>query len=112
MEDAVSSSSNTNNKNNDNTETNEFPDDDDAEIKEIEAAEKVINSLRYYKKYCMIKLKRQADAIMYDLIEFNLLKDVLFLRELAEEDRRLLIGSVTEHMRKVRDCVEENQKYI
>uniref|UniRef100_A0A1I8BS43 carnosine N-methyltransferase n=1 Tax=Meloidogyne hapla TaxID=6305 RepID=A0A1I8BS43_MELHA len=34
-----------------------------SEQAEVEAAEKVINSMRYYQQYCMIKLKRRADAI-------------------------------------------------
>ena len=37
--------------------------DDRIETNEVEAAEKVINAMLYYKKYALTKLKRRADAI-------------------------------------------------
>ena len=52
------------------------PDNEDlhssCEQAEIEAAEKVINAMRYYQQYCMIKLKRRADAIRFLIFYVNL----------------------------------------
>lgn len=45
-----------------------------SEDDEVEAAEKVINAMRYYQQYCMIKLRRRADAIrFFRYIIFSLL---------------------------------------
>uniref|UniRef100_A0A914N1C2 carnosine N-methyltransferase n=1 Tax=Meloidogyne incognita TaxID=6306 RepID=A0A914N1C2_MELIC len=67
-----------------------------SEQAEVEAAEKVINAMRYYRQYCLMKLKRRSDAI----------------RSLLEEDKALLVASCTEHMKRVRECVEQNQKLL
>ncbi|KAI1718382.1 hypothetical protein Ddc_09428 [Ditylenchus destructor] len=65
--------------------------DDD---KEVEAAEKVINALRYYRKYVLVKLKRQAQAAS----------------AMSAVDRPLLLPSLPDHLKRVGKCAEQNQK--
>ncbi|KAL3110092.1 hypothetical protein niasHT_015695 [Heterodera trifolii] len=78
-----------------NCELNEiYETESETERKEIEAAEKVINALLYYKKYALSKLRKQANAIL----------------KLSEEDRKMLIVPSLDHFRKVRECVAENQR--
>lgn len=48
---------------------NDTTKDEEVERREVEAAEKVINALSFYKKYATAKLKRQADSILWVLIK-------------------------------------------
>lgn len=41
--------------------------DEKNEAGEIEAAEKVINSMLYYRRHVFLRLKRQADAVKFVL---------------------------------------------
>lgn len=38
------------------------------EVGEIEAAEKVINSMLYYRRHVFLRLKRQADAVKFVIL--------------------------------------------
>jgi hypothetical protein len=49
------------------------------EIREIEAAENVVNAMRFYRKYSMLKLKRQADAIRL-IRKIMLFKENIFFK--------------------------------
>lgn len=41
--------------------------DEKNEAGEVEAAEKVINSMLYYRRHVFLRLKRQADAVKFVL---------------------------------------------
>uniref|UniRef100_A0A915EHX1 carnosine N-methyltransferase n=1 Tax=Ditylenchus dipsaci TaxID=166011 RepID=A0A915EHX1_9BILA len=66
-----------------------------SEEKEVEAAEKVINALLYYKKYVLLKLKKKADSV----------------NKLPMDDR-LLLSFLPDHFKLVREATLQNQKLI
>uniref|UniRef100_A0A914DWA0 Uncharacterized protein n=1 Tax=Acrobeloides nanus TaxID=290746 RepID=A0A914DWA0_9BILA len=63
---------------------------------EVEATEKVINAMAYYKRHALHRLKLQAEAVL----------------KLPIEDRRLVIPEIPNQARLIKEYAQVNQKLI